>query len=267
MSHDMLHHAELKIFFEVLHKFEFIWIWNLVWIWIWKPYRKRNRKGIRKSREKEKGKQPSRPKSAQPGHVPAPPTGGPHLSAAVLPRACPPSLARCQVGPTCQRQFPSPVRSLSLSVSWAQIASRWAIAPRAPFFSLYAVGLPCQFRPLRARRGPARAHSRTSPDFSATTPAHTPSSLLRAPPVPYARPSPQFAQLHPLSRSTHAASHRRRPAHMFSAIQLAGDRSKPPWALPRGETPVPMPNFPCCAMCSAAAVRRARAVAGRFSPV
>jgi hypothetical protein len=24
MGHDMLHHAELKIFFEVLHKFEFI---------------------------------------------------------------------------------------------------------------------------------------------------------------------------------------------------------------------------------------------------
>jgi hypothetical protein len=24
MTHDMLHHAELKIFFEVLHKFEFI---------------------------------------------------------------------------------------------------------------------------------------------------------------------------------------------------------------------------------------------------
>jgi hypothetical protein len=24
MSHDMLHHAELKIFFEVLHKFELI---------------------------------------------------------------------------------------------------------------------------------------------------------------------------------------------------------------------------------------------------
>jgi hypothetical protein len=24
MSQDMLHHAELKIFFEVLHKFEFI---------------------------------------------------------------------------------------------------------------------------------------------------------------------------------------------------------------------------------------------------
>jgi hypothetical protein len=24
MSHDMLHHAKFKIFFEVLHKFEFI---------------------------------------------------------------------------------------------------------------------------------------------------------------------------------------------------------------------------------------------------
>jgi hypothetical protein len=24
MSHDMLHHTELKIFFKVLHKFEFI---------------------------------------------------------------------------------------------------------------------------------------------------------------------------------------------------------------------------------------------------
>jgi hypothetical protein len=24
MGHDMLHHAKLKIFFEVLHKFEFI---------------------------------------------------------------------------------------------------------------------------------------------------------------------------------------------------------------------------------------------------
>ena len=30
MSHDMLLHAEFKIFFEVLHKFEFIWSWNLV---------------------------------------------------------------------------------------------------------------------------------------------------------------------------------------------------------------------------------------------
>ena len=142
------------------------------------------------------------------------------------------------------------VLPLSLSVSRARIASRRAVAPRAPFFSLCAVGLPCQFRPLRARRGPARAHSRTSPDFSATTPAHAPSSLLRAPPVPRAHPSPHFAQLHPLSRSAHAASRRRRPAPAFPTIQLAGDRAKPPRAPPRGETPVPVPNFPYCALCS-----------------
>jgi hypothetical protein len=124
--------------------------------------------------------------------------------------------------------------------------------PARPFpLSLCAVGLPCQFRPLRARRAPARAHSRTSPAFSATTPAHAPSSLLRAPPVPRARPSPHFAQLHPLSRSAHAASRRRRPAPAFPAIQLTEDRSKPPRALPRGETPVPMPNSPYCALCSA----------------
>jgi hypothetical protein len=140
---------------------------------------------------------------------------------------------------------------LSLSISRARSASRRAVAPHAPFSSLCVVDPTCQFRPLRARRGPARAHSRTSPDFSTTTPAHAPSSLLRAPPVPSAHPSPHFAQLRPLSRSAHAASHRRRPAPAFPAIQLAGDRSKPPRAPPRGETPVPVPNFPYCALCSA----------------
>jgi hypothetical protein len=123
--------------------------------------------------------------------------------------------------------------------------------PSRPLFSLCAVGLPCQFRLPRSRRGPACPHSRTSPDFSATTPAHAPISLLRAPPVPHAHPSPHFAQLHPLSCSAHAASHRRRPAPAFPAIQLAEDRSKPPRAPPRGETPVLVPNFPCCALCSA----------------
>jgi hypothetical protein len=109
------------------------------------------------------------------------------------------------VGPICRRQFPSPARSLSLSASRARIASRRVVAPLTPFFSLCAVGLPCQFRPLRALCGSAPAHSRTSLDFSATTPAHAPSSLLRAPPVPRAHPSPHFAQLHPLSHSAHAA--------------------------------------------------------------
>jgi hypothetical protein len=123
--------------------------------------------------------------------------------------------------------------------------------PRAsPFLSLRR-GLALSDPPSTARRGLARAHSRTSPGFSATTPAHAPSSLFRAPPVPRAHPSPHFTQPHPLSRSAHAASRRRRPAPAFPAIQLAGDRSKPPRAPPRGEAPVPVPNFPYCTLCSA----------------
>jgi hypothetical protein len=146
--------------------------------------------------------------------------------------------------------FPTPPCAPSLSVSRARSASRRVVAPHAPFSSLCAVDPTCQFRPLHARRGPARAHSCTSPDFSATTPAHAPSSLLRTPPVPRTRPPPHFAQLCPLSCSAHAASRRRRPAPAFPAIQLTGDRSMPPRALPRGETPVPVPNFPYCALCS-----------------
>jgi hypothetical protein len=95
--------------------------------------------------------------------------------------------------------------------------------------------------------------------------AHAPSSLLIAPLVPRAHPSPHFAQLHPLSRSALAASHRRRPAPVFPAIQLVGDRPKPAQALPRGETPVPVPNFPYCALCLSkftfAGARRRRSAA------
>jgi hypothetical protein len=37
MSYEMLHHAELQIFFELLHMFDLVWNWNLVWIWIENP--------------------------------------------------------------------------------------------------------------------------------------------------------------------------------------------------------------------------------------
>jgi hypothetical protein len=145
-----------------------------------------------------------------------------------------------------------------------------AVAPAYPLFFLCTVGLPCQIHLPRARRGPTRAHSRTSPGFSATTPAHAPSSLFRAPLVPRTRPSPHFTKLHPLSRSALAASRRRRPAPAFLAIQLARDRSKPPRAPHRGETPVFVPNFPYCAVCSsnfafAGARPRRSAVLARWS--
>jgi hypothetical protein len=100
----------------------------------------------------------------------------------------PPSLARCPVGPICRRQSPHAL-SLYLAGPDRQSPSR---CPAHPFL-------------LSLRSGPALSvppppHSRTSPDFSATTPAHVPSSLLRALLVPCARPSPHFA--HPrLSRA------------------------------------------------------------------
>jgi hypothetical protein len=166
------------------------------------------------------------------------------------PRARRPSLARCSVDPTCRCQLLRPLALPPSLCFTGPIRQRRAIAPVRPPFSLCAVGLPCQIRLPRARRGPARAHSRTSPGFSATTPAHAPSSLFRAPLVPRTHPSPHFAQLHPLSRSAHAASNRRRPTPVFPAIQLVGDRSKPPRAPPRGETPIPVPNFLYCALCS-----------------
>ena len=78
--------------------------------------------------------------------------------------------------------------------------------PTRPLYSLCVMDPPCQIRLPRARRGPARAHLRTSPGFSATTPAHMPNSLFRAPPVPRAHPSPHFARLHPLSCSAHVVS-------------------------------------------------------------
>jgi hypothetical protein len=144
------------------------------------------------------------------------------------------------VGPTCRRQFPSPAHSLSLYLA-GPVRQCLAVAPARPLFSLYVVGLPCQFRLLHARRGPTCVHSRTSPGFSATMPAHVPSSLFRAPPVPHAHPSPHFTHPRPLSRYALAARRRRRPSLASPAIQIAGDRSKPPRAPPEVRHPSPCP--------------------------
>jgi hypothetical protein len=150
------------------------------------------------------------------------------------------------VGPACRRQFSSP-RAPSLPVSRAQITSRRAVAPRTPFLLSLCRG------PALSVLPPPRSPwtGACVPDFSTTTPAHVPSSLLRALLAPRAHPSPHFAQLHPLSRSAHAARRRQRPTPAFPANQLTGDRSKPSRVPPRGETPVPVPNSLDCALCSA----------------
>jgi hypothetical protein len=197
-----------------------------------KTLEKRNRKGIRNSREIGKA---ISAQSSPPGPAPRAPAA--------------PDRRTSPVGASLL------VRSLlslplSLAAQWTQIVgatgprvplpsmprgprySRRAVTPAHPFLSPCAVGQPCQFRLPRARRGPAHAHSRTSSDFSAMTLSHAPNSLHIAPLVPRAHPSPHFARLYPLSRSALAASRRRRPAPAFPAIQLAGVCAKPPRAPP-----------------------------------
>jgi hypothetical protein len=146
--------------------------------------------------------QPSRPNSAQPGRAPGlPDRRTPPVSGSSLSRALSLSLALCSLGPTCRHQFLHP-RASSLYLPRGPGLPVAEPLPRAPLsslslslsLSLCAVDPPCQIRPPHARRAPASAHSRTSPDFSATTPAHVPSSLLRASPAPALAPPPHFAQ-------------------------------------------------------------------------
>jgi hypothetical protein len=154
------------------------------------------------------------------------------------------------VGPICRRQLLHPL-ALPLSLYRRPRPPVVESLPQASLFSLFAPwASPISSALSARRRGPARAHSRTSPGFSATTPTHAPSSLYRALLVPHAHPSPYFAHPHPLSCSVLAASRHWRPAPASPAIQLVGVHAKPPRAPPQGETPLLVPNFPYCALCS-----------------
>jgi hypothetical protein len=170
-------------------------------------------------------------------------TGKPNLSA--QPRAPTLPRSRCLVDPTCRRQLLRPL-ALPLSISRARFTSAEPLPPRVPFFLSAPWTLPVRsafLTPVVDQRVRTRARHWVS---RPRRPPTCPTLFLE----PRAHPSPHFARLHPLSRSAHAANRRRRPAPVFPAIQLAGDRSKPPRAPPRGETLVSAPNFPYCALCS-----------------
>jgi hypothetical protein len=164
-------------------------------------------------------------------------------------RTRPLSLAHCPVGPICRRQLLHSL-SPSLSLSRGPASPVAELLPRAsPFLSLChgpSLSVPPSSRPLWTSAC-ALAHVA---GFLSHDASHAPSSLFRALPAPRTHPSPHFTQLRPLSRSAHAACRCRRPAPVFPAIQLAGDRPKPPRAPPQGETPVPVPKFLYYAMCS-----------------
>jgi hypothetical protein len=181
---------------------------------------KRIRKRIRKSREKEKEKAAHQPSSTQPGRAPACPrhlTGGIHLSAAAFSPAH--SLSRSLPAGADLSAPVFPLRtSLPSLPHWPVLPGAEPLHPCAPFLSLCAMDPPSQFRPPRTRRGPTRAHSRMTLEFSATTPTHAPQLPLRAPLAPALTSPPHFAQLRPLSCSSHAARRRRRPAPAFPTI-------------------------------------------------
>jgi hypothetical protein len=159
-------------------------------------------------------------------------TGGPRLSTAVpLSRA--PSLSRSLPSGANLSVPVSFARSLSLSLCLAgPVRQCRAVVPARPFLLTVSWACPISSTPSALavdRRVRTRARRRVS---RSRHPPTRPAPLLRAPPVPRAHPSPHFAQLHPLSRFAHAASHRRRPTPAFPAIRLVGDRSKPPRAPP-----------------------------------
>jgi hypothetical protein len=159
-----------------------------------------------------KMKKPKQPKPAHPtqrGRTPALPrrlTGGRHLSAAVSSPALSLSPSLCLVGPGCRRRFPSPAHPSSLSALRARFARHRAVAPACPLsLSRCAVGPPVSSTFPAPRRGPARAHSRTSP-------AHAPSSFLSTArahthfPIPFhiALPSLELCPRRSASPETHA---------------------------------------------------------------
>jgi hypothetical protein len=140
---------------------------------------KRNRKRIRKSREKEKGKAAQQPSSAQPGRAPTlPDRWDPPISESFLSHFLSLSLSLSArwgrpVGASC---FPlcAPLPSLPRG----PVLPGAEPLPRAPLFSLYVVDPPCQFRPPRTRRGPARAHRACRRNSRPRYPPTHPSSLL-----------------------------------------------------------------------------------------
>jgi hypothetical protein len=157
---------------------------------------------------------PARPsQAARPRHL----TGGFHLSAATPSPACPLSPSLCLVGPSCRRQFLRPRAPLLSLLCGLVLPVVELLPPRTCPLSLCAVGLPCQLCPPRACRGPARAHSRTSPESSATTPAHAPQ--LHFEPRPRTHSLPRLI------------SHSLAPARALpTPSDLAGDPLSPPWS-------------------------------------
>jgi hypothetical protein len=137
-----LHHAEPKLFFDLMHMFE-LFEFEFVVEFELSSLEQIKRKAIINS--EKKGKLiPAQSSPSKPPRARSPPSNKwpPPVGASPRPRA-PLSPSRCTVGPTCQRQ--SPLRTTpSLAVPWAPLVNPIA---RSLARSLCSVGPTCRNRP------------------------------------------------------------------------------------------------------------------------
>jgi hypothetical protein len=151
---------------------------------------------------------------------------GPNLSAPVTSPARSPSL--CFACPFASAEPLPPLVLFSLSVPWACLVSS--------AFPALAVDRRVRTRARRRVSRPRRPPTRPAPFLEPRQcPAHTPHLISHTLALSRALPSPPDAagDQRPCSRPSNSP-----------------DRPKPPQAPPRGETPVPVSNFPYCALCS-----------------
>jgi hypothetical protein len=152
---------------------------------------------------------------------------------AVLPRARPPTLARCPVGPICRRKFPSPVHSLSLSRGPGSPVAE--SLPRAPLSSLSAPwACPVSSAPsalvvdrrvrTRARRRisrPQRMPTRQAPFLEPRQcPAHTPRLISLNFTLSRALPTPPAAAGDPHPRSRPSSSPETAPSLLELRLEV-----------------------------------------------
>jgi hypothetical protein len=165
-----------------------------------------------------KKKKPKQPKTAHPaqwGRAPTPPDRwAPPVSGGFLPRVLTlslslPSRARLSVPVAFAL---APLFPLRLAGSLRQTSICCPHAPLSLSLSRCAVGPPVSSAFPAPRRGPARAHSRTSLESSATSPAHAPSSFLIPACARTHFPVPFCTASLSLTHSAHASQLRRRPA-------------------------------------------------------
>jgi hypothetical protein len=163
VSHDLLHHAEPKLFFDMMHKFELfdLYLW-FVWIWI----RKTKLKGIEKFRIKEKGKE------AQPPSLFGLSAHSTQQAARARTRV------RWQAGPTCRRRARLLARPLPLCPVGPPCRCTGPLCARAPMSLFRGPRLPVplpsfNYTSARTARTPTETTPSTSPP-SAKSPSRPP---------------------------------------------------------------------------------------------